>query len=81
MHSGNISGRLKFKSMTELFKSERVVIRFPVSKSDPESADRPVRTPKAVIWAWLEVGFLVTLTSSVVFSMLAVVVAAGNAVE
>jgi hypothetical protein len=67
--------------MTELFKSERVVIRFPISKSDPESPDLPVRTPKAAIWAWLEVGFLITLTSSVVFSMLAVVAAAGNAVE
>ena len=56
---------------------DRVIIAFPIS----ESADLPVRTPKSAIWAWLELGFLVTLASSVVFSMLLVLVAAGNAVE
>lgn len=59
----------------------RVVIPFPGSKTDSESTDAPVRTPKWAVWGWLELGFFVTLASSVLVSMLLVVVAAGNVVE
>jgi hypothetical protein len=69
------------KALEEAHTPNRVVIPFPDSKADPESTDRPVRTPKSAVWGWLELGFLVTLASSVVFSMLLVLVAAGNAVE
>lgn len=51
------------------------------AKKHPESVRIRVEKPKSLVWEWLELGFVVTLTSSVVFSMLAVVVAAGNAVE
>jgi hypothetical protein len=69
------------RAFKKTHKPERVVIAFPVSKSDPESADLLMRTPKSTVWAWLELGFLATLASSVVFSMLLVLVAAGNAAE
>lgn len=65
------------RAFKKTHKPERVVIAFPVS----ESADLPMRTPKSAVWAWLELGFLATLASSVVFSMLLVLVAAGNAAE
>jgi hypothetical protein len=47
----------------------------------PGSMRIRVQKPKSLIWEWLELGFVVTLTSSVVFSMLLVVVAAANAVD
>lgn len=58
------------------------VIGLPLqAEKHPESVGIRVEKPKSLVWEWLELGFLLTLTSSVVFSMLAVVVAAGNAVE
>ena len=62
-------------------RSQRFVIPFPGSKTDPASTDLPMQTPKSAILGWVELGFAVTLASAVLFSMLQVLVAAGNFVE
>jgi hypothetical protein len=69
------------KAYTRARKPERVVIPFPTSKADPEPTDAVMRTPKSAIWGWLELGFLVTLASSVLVSMFQVLVVAGNLAE
>lgn len=61
-------------------KPERVVIPFPVSKVYPKDTEVRVLTTKQAIWEWLELGFLVTLVSSALASVLLAVLAAGNTV-
>lgn len=61
-------------------RPERSVASFPSSKREAESTDLPMQTPKSAIWGWLELGFTVTLASSVLVSILQVLVVAAEGV-
>ena len=73
---------VKIASITALKTFEtarkRVVIPFPVSKVYPKDTEVRVLTAKQAIWEWLELGFVVTLASSALASVLLAVLAAGN---
>ena len=56
-------------------KPERDLFHFPVSKVYPEDAQIRVRTSERGIWEWLELGFMVTLGSSALASVLLAVLA------
>ena len=61
-------------------KPERFVASFPNSKREAESTDLPIQMPKSAIWAWLELGFAVTLASAVLVSMFQVLVVAAESI-
>ena len=64
----------------KVFKKTRRPEPFANSKRDAESPDLPMQTPKSAVWGWLELGFTVTLASSVLFSMLQVLVVAAEGI-
>jgi hypothetical protein len=64
----------------KVFKKTRRPEPFANSKREAESADLPIQTPKSAIWGWLELGFAVTLASSVLVSMLQVLFVAAEGI-
>jgi hypothetical protein len=65
-----IAASTAVKTFKTARKSERVVVPFPVSKADPKDTEVRVPTAKPAIWEWLELGFVVTLASSALASVL-----------
>jgi hypothetical protein len=61
-------------------RQERTVASFPSPKQESESTDQPMQTPRSAIWGWLELGFAVTLASSVLVSMLQVLMVAAEGI-
>ena len=59
-------------------KPKRVVVPFSDSKPRLEASDARIQVPKLVVWAWLELGFVMVLFGSVFYLILLSVVAAGN---
>ena len=59
-------------------KPERIVIPFPVSKTFPMAAELRAETSKVATWELLELGFLTTLASSALGSVLLAVLAVGS---
>ncbi len=59
-------------------KPKRVVVPFSDSKPRLELSDARIPVPKLVIWAWLELGFVMVLFASAFYLILLSVVAAGN---
>jgi hypothetical protein len=59
-------------------KPKRVVVPFSDSKPRLEPSDARIRVPKLVVWAWLELGFVMALFASAFYLILLSVVAAGN---
>jgi hypothetical protein len=64
----------------KVFKKTRRPEPFANSKREAETADLPIQTPKSAVWGWLELGFAVTLASSVLVSMLQVLVVAAEGI-
>jgi hypothetical protein len=69
------------KTSEDLREPERVVIPFLASKVYPKDPEIRVRTSERVLWEWLELGFVVTLGSSALASVLLAVLAAGSTVN
>jgi hypothetical protein len=59
-------------------KRKRVVVPFSDSKPRLEASDARIQVPKLVVWAWLELGFVMVLFASAFYLILLSVVAAGN---
>ena len=59
-------------------KPKQVVVPFSDSKPRLEASDARIQVPKLVVWAWLELGFLMVLFASAFYLILLSVVAAGN---
>jgi hypothetical protein len=59
-------------------KPKRVVVPFSDSKPRLEPLDARIQVPKLVVWAWLELGFVMVLFASAFYLILLSVVAAGN---
>jgi hypothetical protein len=59
-------------------KPKRVVVPFSDSKPRLEPSDERIQVPKLVVWAWLELGFVMVLFASAFYLILLSVIAAGN---
>jgi hypothetical protein len=59
-------------------KPKQVVVPFSDSKPRVEPSDARIQVPKLVVWAWLELGFVMVLFASAFYLILLSVVAAGN---
>lgn len=59
-------------------KPKQVVVPFSDSKPRLEPSDARIQVPKLVVWAWLELGFVMVLFASAFYLILLSAVAAGN---